>query len=100
MLVLLVIGTIAAICFFERAHRRIPVQYAKRQVGRKMYQGAQSFLPLKINVSGVIPPIFASSILMFPTQIASMSGSPFLQDVASALHPMPTGATTSSSRSW
>jgi preprotein translocase subunit SecY len=47
------------------------VQYAKRQVGRKMYQGAQSFLPLKINVSGVIPPIFASSMLMFPTQIAS-----------------------------
>jgi preprotein translocase subunit SecY len=88
LLLLLVIGTIAAICFFERAHRRIPVQYAKRQVGRKMYQGAQSFLPLKINVSGVIPPIFASSILMFPTQIASMSGSPFLQDVASALNPM------------
>ncbi len=87
MLLLLVIGTVAAICFFERAHRRIPVQYAKRQVGRKLYQGAQSFLPLKINVSGVIPPIFASSILMFPTQIASMSGSLFLQDVASVLHP-------------
>ena len=87
MLVLLVIGTIAAICFFERAHRRIPVQYAKRQVGRKLYQGAQSFLPLKINVSGVIPPIFASSILMFPTQIASMSGSTLLQDMASVLHP-------------
>jgi preprotein translocase subunit SecY len=87
MLVLLVIGTIAAICFFERAHRRIPVQYAKRQVGRKLYQGAQSFLPLKINVSGVIPPIFASSILMFPTQIASMSGSLLLQDMASVLHP-------------
>ena len=87
MLALLVIGTIAAICFFERAHRRIPVQYAKRQVGRKLYQGAQSFLPLKINVSGVIPPIFASSILMFPTQIASMSGSTLLQDMASVLHP-------------
>ena len=87
MLLLLVVGTVAAICFFERAHRRIPVQYAKRQVGRKLYQGAQSFLPLKINVSGVIPPIFASSILMFPTQIASMSGSIFLQDVASVLHP-------------
>ena len=87
MLLLLVVGTVAAICFFERAHRRIPVQYAKRQVGRKLYQGAQSFLPLKINVSGVIPPIFASSILMFPTQIASMSGSIFLQDMASVLHP-------------
>ena len=84
---LLVIFTIAAICYFERAHRRIPVQYTKRQVGRKMYSGAQSYLPLKINVSGVIPPIFASSLLMFPTQIASMSGSTFLQEAASVLHP-------------
>ncbi|HMG21847.1 MAG TPA: preprotein translocase subunit SecY, partial [Kofleriaceae bacterium] len=69
-MLLLVVATIAAICYFERAHRRIPVQYTKRQVGRKMYSGAQSYLPLKINVSGVIPPIFASSILMFPAQIA------------------------------
>jgi preprotein translocase subunit SecY len=87
VLVILVVGTVAAICFFERAHRRIPVQYTKRQVGRKMYQGAQSYLPLKINVSGVIPPIFASSILMFPTQIANMAGSPFLQQAAAVLHP-------------
>jgi preprotein translocase subunit SecY len=84
---LLVVCTVAAICYFERAHRRIPVQYTKRQVGRKMYSGAQSYLPLKINVSGVIPPIFASSLLMFPTQIASMSGSKFLQEAASVLHP-------------
>ena len=87
LMVLLVIGTIAAICFFERSHRRIPVQYTKRQVGRKMYSGAQSYLPLKINVSGVIPPIFASSILMFPGQIASMSNSGWMQDFASILHP-------------
>ncbi len=87
LLVLLVIGTISAICYFERAHRKIPVQYAKRQVGRKLYQGAQSHLPLKINVSGVIPPIFASSILMFPAQIANMSGSPLLQSMSAALHP-------------
>ncbi len=84
---ILVVATVAAICFFERAHRRIPVQYTKRQVGRKMYSGAQSYLPLKINVSGVIPPIFASSLLMFPTQIASMSGSKFLQEAAAVLHP-------------
>src|SRR6476620_196711 len=83
----LVIATIAAICYFERAHRRIPVQYTKRQVGRKMYQGAQSFLPLKINVSGVIPPIFASSILMFPSQIAHMSKSVWMHEMSSALHP-------------
>ena len=83
---ILVVATIAAICYFERAHRRIPVQYTKRQVGRKMYQGAQSYLPLKINVSGVIPPIFASSILMFPSQIANMSGSGWLQEFASVFH--------------
>jgi preprotein translocase subunit SecY len=86
-MILLVLGTIAAICYFERAHRRIPVQYTKRQVGRKMYSGAQSYLPLKINVSGVIPPIFASSILMFPGQIASMSGSRWMQEFSSVLHP-------------
>jgi preprotein translocase subunit SecY len=84
---LLVLGTIAAICYFERAHRRIPVQYTKRQVGRKMYSGAQSFLPLKINVSGVIPPIFASSILMFPAQLANMASSSWMQEFASVLHP-------------
>ena len=81
------IGTIAAICYFERAHRRIPVQYTKRQVGRKMYSGAQSYLPLKINVSGVIPPIFASSILMFPAQIANMSGSRWMQEFAAVAAP-------------
>ncbi len=86
-MLLLVISTIAAICYFERAHRRIPVQYTKRQVGRKMYSGAQSYLPLKINVSGVIPPIFASSILMFPGQIANMSGSRWAQEFSSILHP-------------
>jgi preprotein translocase subunit SecY len=84
-ILLLVIVTIAAICYFERAHRRIPVQYTKRQVGRKMYQGAQSFLPMKINVAGVIPPIFASSILMFPAQIANMSGSVWMQEFSSVL---------------
>ena len=87
VMMILVVVTVGGICFFERAHRRIPVQYTKRQVGRKMYQGAQSYLPLKINVSGVIPPIFASSILMFPTQIANMSGSIWMQDFASILNP-------------
>jgi preprotein translocase subunit SecY len=85
-MLLLVVGTVAAICFFENAHRRIPVQYTKRQVGRKMYSGAQSYLPLKINVSGVIPPIFASSMLMFPQQIASMSGQRWLQEAAAVLN--------------
>ncbi|MDX2087179.1 MAG: preprotein translocase subunit SecY [Kofleriaceae bacterium] len=83
--IILVVVTIAAICFFERAHRRIPVQYTKRQVGRKMYSGAQSFLPLKLNVSGVIPPIFASSILMFPAQIANMANAAWMQEISSVL---------------
>jgi preprotein translocase subunit SecY len=83
----IVIGTIAAICYFERAHRRIPVQYTKRMVGRKMYGGTQTHLPLKINVSGVIPPIFASSILMFPAQIANMVDTPWMQSFANALQP-------------
>jgi preprotein translocase subunit SecY len=86
-IVILVVVTIAAICFFERSHRRIPVQYTKRQVGRKMYSGAQSYLPLKINVSGVIPPIFASSILMFPAQLAGMSESGIMAELSSILHP-------------
>ena len=86
-MVLLVVATIAVICYFERAHRRVPVQYTKRQVGRKMYQGAQSYLPLKINVAGVIPPIFASSILMFPAQIAGMAESGWLQEFSSILNP-------------
>src|SRR6188768_313095 len=89
MLIILgiVVGTIAAITFFERAHRRIPVQYTKRMVGRKMYGGTQTHLPLKINVSGVIPPIFASSILMFPAQIANMVDTPWMQSFSNALQP-------------
>jgi len=83
----IVVGTIAAITYFERAHRRIPVQYTKRMVGRKMYGGTQTHLPLKINVSGVIPPIFASSILMFPAQIANMVNTPWMQSFSNALQP-------------
>ena len=63
---------IAVICFFERAQRRIPVQYAKRVVGRKLYGGQNTFLPLKVNTAGVIPPIFASSILMFPMTLTNV----------------------------
>jgi preprotein translocase subunit SecY len=62
---------VAAIIFMERGQRRLPVQYAKRVVGRKMYGGSSTHLPLRINTAGVIPPIFASSILMFPLTIAN-----------------------------
>jgi preprotein translocase subunit SecY len=70
IIVALMIAVVAAIVFIERGQRRIPVQYAKRVVGRKMYGGQSTHLPLKINTAGVIPPIFASSILMFPVTIA------------------------------
>ena len=69
----LVFLVIAVIVFFERAQRRIPVQYAKRVVGRQVMQAQGSFLPLKVNTAGVIPPIFASSILMFPATLANFA---------------------------
>lgn len=71
VLLAIVLGVIATIIFFEQAQRRIPVQYAKRLVGKRSYAGQSTHLPLKINTSGVIPPIFASSILMFPATIAN-----------------------------
>ena len=69
---LIVFAVIAVICFFERAQRRIPVQYAKKVVGRKLYGGQNTYLPLKVNTAGVIPPIFASSILMFPMTLLNV----------------------------
>jgi preprotein translocase subunit SecY len=67
----MMVVVVGAIIFMERGQRRLPVQYAKRVVGRKMYGGSSTHLPLRINTSGVIPPIFASSILMFPLTIAN-----------------------------
>jgi preprotein translocase subunit SecY len=67
-----VVAVVAAITFFERGQRRIPVQYAKRVVGRKVYGGQNTNLPLKVNSAGVIPPIFASSVLMFPSTIGNL----------------------------
>jgi preprotein translocase subunit SecY len=78
---------IGFIIFVERGQRRIPVQYAKRVVGRKMYGGQSSHLPLKINTAGVIPPIFASSILIFPGTIASFVQHPWADKVADLLAP-------------
>ena len=64
------LGTIAFICLMERAQRKILIQYPKRQMGSRMFQGDSSFLPLKINTAGVIPPIFASSLLLMPLTVA------------------------------
>jgi preprotein translocase subunit SecY len=72
MLLIMMVLVIAAIIFVERGHRRITVQYAKRVVGRRMYGGASTHIPLKVNTGGVIPVIFASSILAFPATIATM----------------------------
>ena len=74
ILMAVMVATVAAICFVEQGQRRLPVQYAKRVVGRRMYGGQSTHLPLKINMSGVIPPIFASSILMFPATIGQFAG--------------------------
>ena len=77
------VAVIAVIIFVEQGQRRIPVQYAKRVVGRRMYGGQSTHLPLKINMSGVIPPIFASSIMMFPATISSFITMPWIQDIVS-----------------
>ncbi len=80
-------GVVALIVYFETAQRRIPVQYAKRVVGRKVYGGQSSHLPLKINVAGVIPPIFASSIMMFPATIGSFIQIDLVQQMSAAMSP-------------
>ena len=85
------IAVTALVVFVERGQRRIVINYAKRQEGRKMYAAHKSFLPLKLNMSGVIPPIFASSIILFPATIAGWFGNAegmgWLQDIATTLSP-------------
>ena len=87
ILIILMLGVVAVIVFVESGQRRIPVQYAKRIVGRKMYGGQTTHLPLKVNTAGVIPPIFASSIIMFPATIANFIPHPWMKTVANALVP-------------
>jgi len=91
MLFLLAIAVTAFVIFVERAQRRITINYAKRQQGNKMMAGQSSFLPLKLNMAGVIPPIFASSIILFPSTIAGWFGNnegmAWLQDLSSMLSP-------------
>jgi len=86
-LLALMVAVVAIIIYFERAHRRIPVQYARRIVGRKVYGGQSTHLPLKVNTAGVIPPIFASSILLFPATIASFIKHPITRTISDALTP-------------
>jgi preprotein translocase subunit SecY len=83
LFMVIAVATIAIIVFVERAQRRIAVQYPKRQVGNRMFGGDSTHIPLKINTSGVIPPIFASSILLIPAAIAGFvtSGPPWVQSI-------------------
>jgi preprotein translocase subunit SecY len=87
LLVVVMGGVLAAIVFMERGQRRVPIQYAKRMVGRKMYGGQTTHLPLKINTAGVIPPIFASSILLFPATIANFYQADWVQMVSNWFSP-------------
>jgi preprotein translocase subunit SecY len=91
VLFVLVISVIAFIVFIERGQRRITVNYAKKQQGRRMYQAQSSHLPLKLNMAGVIPPIFASSIILFPATMASWTGQTegmeWMADIAAKISP-------------
>jgi preprotein translocase subunit SecY len=90
-LFVLILAVTGFVCFVERGQRRIAVHYAKRQQGRKMYAGSTSHLPFKLNMSGVIPPIFASSLILFPATIAQWFGTSegfgWLQRLAQGLSP-------------
>lgn len=87
ILLVIMVAVVGLIVHVERGQRRIPVQYAKRVVGRRMYGGQTTHLPLKINTSGVIPPIFASSIIMFPATVANFIQVPWMQKIAQMLMP-------------
>ena len=86
-LVILMVAVLIGVVFMERAQRRIPIQYAKRQVGRKMYGGQSTHLPLRVNTAGVIPPIFASSLLLFPATMANFDIADWLKTAASWFTP-------------
>ncbi len=86
VLVIFVVGVVAGIVFVERGHRRISVQYARRVVGRRMQGGQSAHLPMKVNMSGVLPPIFASSVIFFPATIANFVSIPILQQMVGSLN--------------
>ena len=87
IIAVMMVVVVAVIIYVERGQRKIPVQYAKRVVGRKMYGGQSTHLPLKVNTAGVIPPIFASSIIMFPATIANFIQIPWMKTIADAVAP-------------
>lgn len=86
-IIAIMVVVVLAIVFMERGQRRVPIHYAKRVVGMRSYGGQTSHLPLKVNMSGVIPPIFASSIIMFPATVANLMDVPWVHSLASMMTP-------------
>ena len=86
ILIVFMVGVVAAIVYMERAQRRIPIQYAKRVVGRRVYGGQSTYLPLRLNTGGVIPVIFAASIMSFPQTLGQMIDNRWLQKIVEALN--------------
>lgn len=86
-LFIFMLAVTAGVVFVERAQRRVPIQYAKRQIGRKMYGGQSTHLPMRVNTAGVIPPIFASSLLLFPATMANFEIADWLKTAASWFSP-------------
>jgi preprotein translocase subunit SecY len=87
MMPFVALGVIAAIVFVQEGQRRIPIQYAKRVIGRRMSSGGQTYLPLRVNMAGVIPVIFAASIMAFPPTVGQLIQKPWAEDVASFFNP-------------
>ena len=83
----LALGVIAAVVFIQEGQRRIPVQYAKRVIGRRMSAGGQTYLPLRVNMAGVIPVIFAASIMAFPPTVGQLIQQPWAQDLSAFFNP-------------
>ncbi|MBQ7586260.1 MAG: preprotein translocase subunit SecY [Desulfovibrionaceae bacterium] len=87
IILVFMLAVTVCIVFMERAQRRIPISYAKRQIGRRIYGGQNSHLPLKLNTAGVIPPIFASSLLLFPATIGQFANNEFIKRAAEFFAP-------------
>ncbi len=86
-ILVMMLAVLVGIVFMERAQRRVPIHYAKRQVGRKVYGGQTTHLPLRINTAGVIPPIFAQSLLLFPATVGGFSQAEWVQTIVSWFQP-------------
>jgi preprotein translocase subunit SecY len=87
MMPFLALGVVAAVVFIQEGQRRIPIQYAKRVIGRRMSGGGQTYLPLRVNMAGVIPVIFAASIMAFPPTVGQLIRQPWAQDVSNFFSP-------------